>query len=504
MPTLLVIGRHTRAQERKRQMPTQSLTNKRKQHTGTRHVHQYQPRGACKVIFDMRDEEVLISGPAGTGKSRACLEKIFMVCMLTANTRALILRKTLASLGSSALVTWRKFVIPEAVATGHVVYYGGSKEEPAQYRFKNGSSVTIGGLDKATRIMSTEYDIVYVQEATECTLDDLEMITSRLRNWNIGFQQLLMDCNPDSDKHWLKLRSNDGVTKLIESRHEDNPRLFDLLPDGSHQVTERGAKYIGILDKLTGVRYKRLRLGLWVSAEGIVYEEFDPAKHILSWEYDENDNRLPLPAEWARYWVIDFGFVHPFVLKCYAQGSDGEIYMYREIYMTGRTVAEHAEQIMSIVRPAKEIKWYNHIDRVEHTRIEYEWIEPKPTAVICDHDAEGRRTFEKETGLGTQPAIKFVNDGIDLHKDRLKDGPDDLPGFYLMEDSLVELDQSLRDALMPTCTKDEYPAYVWKVTSDGRKQDEPVKRDDHGMDTDRYMTMYLDYKGKVRYTEIDA
>src|SRR5438045_4727210 len=103
-----------------------------------------------------------------------------------------------------------------------------------------------------------------------------------------------MDCNPASDKHWLKLRANDKITLLIESRHEDNPRLFN--EDGT--LTKEGEKYIGILDKLTGVRYKRLRLGLWVSAEGIVYEEFDPALHILQWEYDDEDNRLPLPQEW--------------------------------------------------------------------------------------------------------------------------------------------------------------------------------------------------------------
>jgi len=232
-----------------------SLKEKAK-HTGTRHEHTYEPRGGCKEVFESREEEVLISGPAGTGKSRACLEKIYMVCLLTPNTRALILRKTLASLGSTALVTWRNYVIKEALATGTVVYYGGSREEAAQYRFKNGSTVTIGGLDKPTRIMSSEYDIVYVQEATEITLEDLEMIKTRLRNWVISFQQLLMDCNPAGDKHWLKLRCNDNVCKLIESRHEDNPRLFNL--DGT--LTKQGEKYIGILDKLSGVRYKRLRL----------------------------------------------------------------------------------------------------------------------------------------------------------------------------------------------------------------------------------------------------
>jgi len=474
-----------------------SLTAKTK-HTGTVHEHFYEPRGGCKEVLESRDEEVLVSGPAGTGKSRACLEKIFAICLMTPNVRALMLRKTLRSLGSTALVTWRNFVIKEALVTGTVVYYGGSSQEAAQYRFKNGSTVTIGGLDNPTRIMSSEYDVVYVQEATEISIEDIEMIKTRLRNWAISFQQLIMDCNPGSDKHPLLLRCKDNRCLLIESRHEDNPRLFNL--DGT--LTERGAKYIAILDSLTGVRYKRLRLGLWVSSEGVIYEEFDPALHVLDWDYDDAGNRLPLPDEWPRYWVIDFGYSHPFVLKCYAEGPDGEIYMYREIYMTGRTVAEHAVTIMDVVTTAAVTRWWDHINKVERTREEIKWLEPHPTAVICDHDAEDRRTFEKATGLGTIAAIKDVSIGIDLHKDRLKPDGQGYPRFYLMADALVERDEILATALRPVCTQDEYSSYSWKVDKDGRKLDEPIKKDDDGVDCDRYLTMHLDYRGKARITEL--
>jgi len=481
-----------------------ATTLKKKKVRRTR-THHYSPRGGCKEVLEAREEEVLISGPAGTGKSRACLEKLYLACLLTPNTKALILRKTLASLGSTALDTWRKYVVKEALETGEVVYYGGSSEEPPQYRFKNGSKVVIGGLDKPTRIMSSEYDIVYVQEATEITVEDLEFIKTRLRNWVMSFQQLIMDCNPAGDKHWLKLRCNEKLCTLIESRHEDNPRLFDLLPDGSYKVTQQGSKYINILDNLTGVRHKRLRLGLWVSAEGIVYEEFDPAYHVLPWDFDAEGNRLPLPDDWPRYWTIDFGLVHPFVLKCYAEDpEDGAMYMYREIYHTNRTVAEHAQQILDIVCPEVTVTWDDHINRVQRERTERVWVEPKPTAIICDHDAEGRRTFEKATGLGTQPAIKNVYEGINLHKERLKrDKVTGLSRFYLMADALVERDQWLVDNLMPTCTQDEYPAYVWKVSADGRIQDEPVKRDDHGVDGDRYLTTFKDWKGKARVTVLD-
>lgn len=471
-----------------------TLTAKRKA-TGIQHKHVFKSRGGCREVIEARDEEVLISGPAGTGKSRACLEKILAICLLTPGTKALLLRKTLRSLGSTALETWRKYVIPEALLTGTVVYYGGSSEEPPQYRFKNGSKVVIGGLDNPTRVMSSEYDIIYIQEATEVTIEDIEYCKTRLRNWKIGFQQLLMDCNPGSDKHPLKLRCNDKICRLIESRHEDNPQLFD--DDGN--MTDRGAKYLAILDKLTGVRYKRLRLGLWVSAEGVIYEEFDPTTHVLDWDYDDDGNRKPLPAEWPRYWVIDFGFVDPFVLKCYAKGDDGEIYMYREIYMTGRTVAEHAQTILNIVTEKEEFTWYDNFNKCEVTDHRIVWKEPRPSAVICDHDAEDRRTFERATGLGTIPAKKAINTGIDLHKERLKVNPGNgYARFYLMRDALVERDESLATLLRPVCTEDEYACYAWKVGANGRIRDEPIDQDNHGMDCDRYLTMFLDFTGKAR------
>lgn len=464
--------------------------------------HVYEPRGTCKQIFQQRDDEVLISGPAGTGKSRACLEKVHMICLLTPGVRALIVRKTLASLGSTALVTWRNFVVKEAMESGDVVYYGGSFQEAPQYRYSNGSSVTIGGMDRPTRVMSSEYDIIYVQEATELLIDDLEALNSRLRNNRIRFQQLLMDCNPDSDKHWLKLRSNDGKTKLFESRHEDNPVLFNA--DGT--LTEKGRSYIQKLDNLTGVRYKRLRLGLWVAAEGQVYEEWDSARHVLPWFWEENGEEFEfvIPESWPRYWVIDFGFVHPFVCQWWAMGPDGELYMYREIYMTNRTVAEHAKTILEQVTKVETQVIFTGRGKDDfEIRERRVWTEPQPSAIICDHDAEGRKTLENELGLGTTAAVKTVHDGIDAVNERLKVHPKlGEPRLFIMSDTLVERDQVLVDSMRPTCTVEEFPSYVWQVKPNGRKKEDPNKEDDDGMDCCRYLVGFHDLKGMARYREI--
>jgi hypothetical protein len=39
-------------------------------------THRYRPAGSARELFHCRESEVLLSGAAGTGKSRACLERL--------------------------------------------------------------------------------------------------------------------------------------------------------------------------------------------------------------------------------------------------------------------------------------------------------------------------------------------------------------------------------------------------------------------------------------------
>lgn len=444
-------------------------------------VHEYKPQGAARYVFECRDPEVLLSGPAGTGKSRACLEKLHMVALMNPGMRGLIVRKTLVSLGSTALVTWRKFVANEAIQNGDVWFYGGSPQEPAGYKYANGSFIAIGGMDKSTKIMSSEYDMIYVQEATELTITDWEALTTRLRNWVVSFQQLIADCNPDMPTHWLKARSDRRATTMLESRHEDNPLLFR-----AGEVTPEGVAYIGKLDALTGVRYDRLRRGIWSAAEGLVFENYDPAVHLI--------DRFDIPYEWARWWSVDFGYTNPFVLQCWAEDPDGRLYLYREIYHTRRLVEDHARQILSIVNPCWvccESTSDGHVCQ-ECRNCKCKWIEPEPRAVICDHNAEDRATLSKYLGMSTRPAIKTVSNGLQAVSARHKTAGDGRPRVFLLRDSVVERDKLLSDAKLPTCTDEEIVGYVWDESAGGKMKEVPKKENDHGMDAKRYMVAERD------------
>lgn len=415
----------------------------------------YEPRGACLDLFKYRGPEVLLSGPAGTGKSRACLEKLHHIALLNPGMRGLIVRKTAVSLTSTALVTYREHVAKEAIARGDVKYYGGSAQEPAQFRYTNGSSIMLAGMDKPTRIMSSEYDVIYVQEAIELSEAEWDALSTRLRNGKVTFQQLMADTNPDTPTHWLKARADRGTTVMLDSRHRDNPVLFEA--DG--MATPAGQVYLDRLDNLSGVRKARLRDGVWAAAEGIIYDEFDATVHLI--------DKHPIPAEWTRYWSIDFGYTNPMVVQRWAVDPDGRLILYAETYHTGRLVEDVA---------------IDHRDRVLKK-------EPKPRMVIADHDAEGRATWVRYSGLRTTPAKKAVLEGIQAMQSRLKLDGTGRPRLMIMRGAVERVDPSLTEAKLPTCTAEELPGYVW---GNSATKEAPLKDNDHGMDAARYVCYQLD------------
>lgn len=424
--------------------------------------HVFTARGAALEMMNSRAPRILLAGAAGTGKSRAILEKCHAMNLLTRDVKGLFLRKTARSLATSALKTWERDVIPEAMRDASVTYYGGSAREPAQYRYSNGSSIAIGGLDDPMKVMSTEYDWCYIQEVTEATLDDWQMVDTRLRNGRLSFQQLLADCNPDHPQHWLLDEAREGRLNHLVSLHEDNPRYFN--DDGS--MTEEGVAYMARLDALTGVRYLRLRKGIWAAAEGVIYELFDPSLHVI--------DSFEVPKSWERIWSIDFGYTNPFVWQEWALDEDGRAYLVREIYMTGRLVEDHARQILDITKGS-----------------------PEPSAIVCDHDAEDRATLERHLSMGTVAAEKTVANGIEMVESRFKLAGDGRPRMFFFRDALVERDATLVDKRLPTCTVEEIPGYIWapEPKVGDRKQRQPVKRNDHGCDAKRYFAMEVDLHG---------
>src|SRR2546421_6318168 len=101
----------------------------------------YEPVGAARDMFHSREPEVLLSGPAGTGKSRACLQKLDACARKHPGMRGLICRNYRVNLTEAALVTFEEHVLPP----GSRIAAGASRAGRRLYRYPNGSEIVVAG-----------------------------------------------------------------------------------------------------------------------------------------------------------------------------------------------------------------------------------------------------------------------------------------------------------------------------------------------------------------------
>jgi phage terminase large subunit len=390
---------------------------------------------------------VLLTGSAGGGKSRLAAEKVHAYCLRYPGAQGLMLRKTRESMTNSTVLFFERQVLGSRQLALHV---------PTKHRFEyhDGSLLAYGGMkdeEQREQIRSIGQaggvDIAWVEEGTELTRADFDELLARMRGSAAPWRQVIVSTNPDADTHWI---NRDlivgGGAEVYYSTARDNPA--------------NPTDYLAMLDRLTGVRRDRLRDGKWVGAEGLVWDSYDPAVHLI--------DRFPIPPEWRRLRAVDFGYTNPFVCQWWALDPDGRAYRYREIYRTERLCEDHARQIVALSAG----------ERIEVT--------------VADHDAEDRATLQRH-GVPTVPARKDVSPGVQAVENRLRVAGDGKPRLYLLRDSLVERDRSLEAAHLPTCTEEEITSYAWPKAADGKPlKEQPVKLNDHGCDAMRYLCMHLD------------
>lgn len=409
-------------------------------------------RGGALQLWKYRGPEAMLAGPAETGKTYGTLHKLDALLWKYPGAQAVLVRKVRNTVYPTVLQTYqRKILRPDSP----IRVYGG--ERPEWFDYPNGSRLWVAGMDDPGKALSSERDFIYVNQAEEIADDDWQVLTTRAtgRAGNAPYGQVLGDCNPGPPHHWILKRP---TLKVFESRHEDNPSLW-----ANGVWTERGKRTLEVLDALTGVRKQRLRHGLWVAAEGQVYEGWDPALHLI--------DPFTLPRAWSRFWAVDFGYTNPFSLGWWAMDPDGRLYLYREIYHTQRLVEDHARQAVDVSARDRD---------------------PTPTAVVCDHDAEGRATFERHARVATDAAVKDIQAGIQAVAARLRKAGDGKPRLLVFKNCLVERDARLDEKRLPTCAQEEFGSYIWDVNNGRKKGELPVDKDNHAMDMMRYAVVFVD------------
>ena len=399
--------------------------------------------------------ELLFSGSFGAGKSRVGCEKGLFLSLKYPGNFGAIFRKTMTSLRITTMQTWFRDVCPPE-------YIASFNQLTNICKLINGSQVVFLGLDDPQKIGSLELGWAFIDEAVELDEDDYLMILSRLRLSTVPFRQLFAATNPGSPSHFLYQRFYvQRIGEYIESNTLSNP----YLPED----------YVESLRRLTGPYYDRYVLGKWVGFEGLVYDCFSPERHLV--------DPFEIPADWPRYRSIDFGYTNPFVCQWWAKHPEREncqcpapvhkgYYLYREIYMSGRVVEDHAHDIMRFTEPV--------------------------VATFADW-AAGDRAILERCGIPTLAANKDIRLGIQAVYKALSEGR-----LHFFRNALVEEDSSLRKAKKPTCTVEEFSSYAWAKSRMGHNDREvPADKDNHGMDALRYFILSLEGRvqpvGQVHY-----
>jgi len=409
-------------------------------------------RGAALGLWHYRGAEVVIAGPSETGKTTACLHKLNALLWKYPGAQAVLVRKVRDTIYATVLQTYLRKILREGVTA-----YGG--ERPAWFDYGNGSRLWLAGMDDPGKALSSERDFVYVNQAEELAADDWQVLTTRAtgRAGHAPYGQVIGDCNPGPPWHWLRNRPS---LRLLESRHEDNPLLYN----DAGVLTEQGRRTLAVLDALTGVRRERLRLGRWVAAEGTVYA-FDPARHVIP--------RSAVPPAVACLAGVDWGFKNPGVLGVWTTDADGRLYLVREVYRTGQL-----------------IDWW--VTRARDVRDRH-----RVEVFVCDPSEPAYIEAFRRAGLHAVAADNAVRPGIDAVESRLAVAADGRPRLFLVADALEERDEVLAGLRKPVCLAQELDVYCWPKAADGRPVKEvPLKENDHGADACRYVCRYLQTRGR--------
>lgn len=280
-------------------------------------------------------KDLLICGPAGTGKTYGVLSVLHTLCRDYGGLRVLVARQTRASLTESVLADFEDFILPEDGSER--LASGERRDHRAAYRYPNRSRIVLGGLDKPDRILSTAWDFAYINEAIEAQENAWETLRSRMnrpgRSRRFGF--LLGDTNPGDPQHWLKGRVDKGLTAYWFTSHAANPALY-----GHDGWTPAWDAYKQTLDQLTGLRRKRLLEGLWAAGEGQWFDSFDVEKHVG--EDAEYDRRYPV------HLAVDTGVHTGAVWFQVIDGPAPRVHVFADYYSYGVPAYDNAARIMGV------------------------------------------------------------------------------------------------------------------------------------------------------------
>jgi len=238
-------------------------------------------------------KHILLFGGSRSGKTTVIVMAIIYRAIRYAGSRHLICRYRAKDARSSVL---RETLFPWLDNTIGKTGYRYLAHENVITLF-NGSEIWIGGLgdrEQADKILGHEYNTIYFNEISQLSYAAVTTAYSRLAMRVQGCRNLFYyDCNPGSPLHWA-YKIFVLKRQFLTSEPLEKAELYaSMLLNPEDNRDNLPEDYItDILDVLPEKQKARFRDGLWVKAEGVIYDRFDETMIVKVADLPERFDRL--------------------------------------------------------------------------------------------------------------------------------------------------------------------------------------------------------------------
>ena len=277
-------------------------------------------------------------GARGGGKSWVVRTKAKLLGLNYPGIRMLLLRRTFPEVREN-------HILP---LIGELMGIATFRENDKAFTFPNGSRLKFGYCDNDADVLQyqgQEYDIIFMDEATQFTEFQFSVLTACIRGANGFPKRMYLTCNPGGVGHaWVKRLFVDRQYKgeedpadytFIQAKVTDNAILMENDPD-----------YIKMLNNQPEEIRRAWRDGDWDVFVGQYFTEFSRDLHVIQ--------PFEIPDNWRRYIALDYGLD---MLACYwiALDEKGKAYIYREVYQSDLIISQAAAAIKAATPAGEKI-----------------------------------------------------------------------------------------------------------------------------------------------------
>ena len=342
-------------------------------------LHIDAPSPKQQLFLEARGKHIGFGGARGGGKSWAVRTKAVLMALHYPGIRQLIVRRSYPELVNNHIGQLR------AQLTGIARY----SDKDKVFRFPSGSTIGFMYCAKDAdldRLQGVEYDVIYLDEATQLSEWQMKTITACLRGANTFPKRVYYTANPGGQGHAYFKRL------FIDKRYEEGEnaedyRFIQSLVTDNRALMEKQPDYIKQLEALPPKLRDAWLYGRWDIFEGQFFEEYrdtpDPAKaaeegvsvddllHQRRWTHVIEP--FAPPSGWHIYRSYDFGYAKPFSCAWWAVDYDGVLYRILELYGCTKS-------------PNEGVKWTPDQQMAEIARIEQEhpWLKGKQIQGVAD------------------------------------------------------------------------------------------------------------------------